>query len=383
LNSLTNEFLLDPEFIYLNHGSFGATPRKVFEQYQRLQRELERQPVAFLDRQYQSRMDDARQMLAEFLNTKPDRLVYVSNATTAVNIVARNLPLGPGDEVLSTDHEYGAMDRTWQFLASKRGFKYVRQPISIPIHNSSHILDQLWNGATSNTRVIFLSHITSPTAVIFPIKEICAEAKLRGILTVIDGAHAPGQISLDLTDLDADFYAGNLHKWLCAPKGAGFLYAHPDHHACLDPLILSWGWDSEKPGPSLLIDHHEWQGTRDPAAWLAVPEAIRYQEQNQWDKVRHWCHSLAIETQDRLVELTGIPALVSPDLFAQMVSSKLPAVDTQQLHHYLYEQCKIEVPVFNWNGLPLLRVSIQGYNSRFHIDHLLDKLHAYFDDHSC
>ena len=380
MNSLAKEFLLDPEYIYLNHGSFGATPRKVFERYQGLQRELESQPVAFLDRQFQSRMDDARRCLAEFLNTNPDRLVYVSNATTAVNIVARNLPLGPGDEVLSTDHEYGAMDRTWQFLASRQGFKYVRQPISIPIPNSSHILDQFWEGVTSNTRVIFLSHITSPTALIFPIKEICTEAKARGILTVIDGAHAPGQIPVDLADLDADFYAGNLHKWLCAPKGAGFLYAHPDHHACLDPLIVSWGWKSEKPGPSLLIDHHEWQGTRDPAAWLAVPEAIQFQDTYHWDTIRQSCHKLAVETQARLVEFTGEPAIVNPDLFAQMVSSKLPAVDTQDLHHYLYEQCQIEVPVFNWNGFPLLRVSIQAYNSCLHIDHLMDTLLKYYND---
>jgi len=377
LKSLANEFLLDPEIIYLNHGSFGATPRKVFEQYQRFQRELERQPVAFLGREFQPRMARARKSLAKFLHTQPDHLAYVSNATTAINIVARNLPLGPEDEVLATDHEYGAMERTWQFLASNRGFKYIRQPIPVPIPAPSHILDHLWNGVTEKTRVLFLSHITSPTSVIFPIKEICDEAKKRGIMTVIDGAHAPGQIPLNLNDLGADFYAGNLHKWLCAPKGAGFLYAHPDHQPLLAPLVVSWGWKSEKPGPSVLIDHHEWQGTRDPAAWLAVPEAIRFQVQHQWDSIRQSCHNLAVEVQDRLVELTGIPPIVSPDLFAQMVSSELPDIDPETLQQYLLEKCDIEVPVFDWNGMTILRVSIQGYNSPAHVDHLIEALSGF------
>jgi isopenicillin-N epimerase len=206
------------------------------------------------------------------------------------------------------------------------------------------------------------------------VREICDEAKKRGIMTVIDGAHAPGQIPLNLMDLGADFYAGNLHKWLCAPKGAGFLYAHPDHHPNLKPLVVSWGWKSEEPGASLLIDHHEWQGTRDPAAWLAVPDAIRFQEDNNWDSVRRSCHTLAIEVQARLAELTGKLPIAHPDLFAQMVSSELPNCNLEALHQNLLEKNGIEVPVFEWNGKIILRVSVQGYNSQAQIDRLIEAL---------
>jgi isopenicillin-N epimerase len=378
LNSLADKFLLDPEVIFLNHGSFGATPRSVFDRYQGFQRELEKQPVAFLGRDFQSQMSEARQTLANYLNTPEDHIVYVNNATTAINIVARNLALAPGDEVLATDHEYGAMDRTWKFLSQKRGFSYIRQPIPVPISDSSHILENLWKGVTSKTRVLFVSHITSPTSVIFPVKEICEEARSQGILTLIDGAHAPGQISLDLSKIQADFYAGNLHKWLCAPKGAGFLYARPEHHHLLDPLIVSWGWQSEKPGSSLLIDHHEWQGTRDPAAWLAVPEAIQFQHENQWDSVRHLCHEMAVDVQNRLVDLAGMPALTDSALFAQMVSHPLPISDPDALQRHLMEKNAIEVPIFEWNEKSILRVSIQGYNSPAQIDLLINALKHYW-----
>jgi isopenicillin-N epimerase len=374
LDSLKKEFLLNPNLIYLNHGSFGATPRKVFNIYQDLQRELENQPVAFLGRDLQRRMTEARQHLAAFLKSPTDSLAFVSNATTAINIVARNLKLGPGDEVLATDHEYGAMDRTWRFMASRRGFDYIRQPIPTPIESSSQILDYLWEGVTPNTRVVFVSHITSPTGIIFPVEEICKKAKEHGFMSIIDGAHAPGHIALDLSAIGADFYAGNLHKWLCAPKGSGFLYANPDHHPLLEPLIVSWGWESEEPGISLLIDHHEWQGTRDPAAWLAVPEAICFQEEKQWDTVRQNCHSLALETQQRIAEITDIPPLVSEELFAQMVASIIPWNHPEILQKDLLEQFKIEVPVYKWNEHTILRTSFQAYNSASDIDSLMQAL---------
>ncbi|OGO20888.1 MAG: aminotransferase class V [Chloroflexi bacterium RBG_16_48_8] len=371
MNSLANEFLLDPEIIYLNHGSFGATPRSVFEYYQDLQRELERQPVTFLSREFQARMTFAREALAKYLCTESKDIVFVTNATTAINIVARSLPLSPGDEVLTSDHEYGAMDRTWQFLASRQGYHYIRTPIPVPILSKNHILDHIWTGITNNTRVIFLSHITSPTSIIFPIREICAEAKRRGILTVIDGAHAPGQIALNLEEIGADFYAGNNHKWLCAPKGSGFLYAPPERQALLSPLVVSWGWQSEKPGPSTLVDHHEWQGTRDPTAFLATPKAIQFQQEHHWENVRSACHELACYAQSHLTELTGIPPITTPEFFVQMVSAFLPSVDPEPLQKRLLDKFHIEVPVFKWNGIPTLRLSVQGYNSRRDIDQLL------------
>jgi isopenicillin-N epimerase len=374
LNSLIDEFLLDPEIIYLNHGSFGATPRPVFEAYQDLQRELERQPVAFLGREFQARMASAREVLAQYLNTHSKDLVFVTNATTALNIVARSLSLGPGDEVLATDHEYGALDRTWRFLAQKNGFDYIRHPIPVPVRSAKELYEAIWRGVTKSTRLIFLSHITSPTSIIFPIREICIEARRHRILTVIDGAHAPGQITLNLDEIGADFYAGNLHKWFCAPKGSAFLYAHPDRQILLSPLVVSWGWESEKPSSSTFIDHHEWQGTRDPAPFLAVPSAIQFQELHHWEDVRKACHDLACAAQAQIAEMTGIPPMTSPEFLGQMASAFLPNIDAEILQKHLLSNYRIEVPVFKWNGRSTICISVQGYNSPSHIDSLIHAL---------
>src|SRR5262245_29391546 len=203
-------FLLDPDVIFLNHGSFGACSRPVFEEYQRWQRELERQPVEFLGRRFDDLMYEARSALGGYLGADADDLVYVTNATVGLNIVARSLDLHPGDEVVSTDHEYGALDRTWRFLCAKRGAKYVRQPVQVPITSADEVIEAVWSGVTDRTRVLFISHITSPTAIIFPIKPLIDRARERGIITIIDGAHTPGQIDLKLRELGADFYSGNL-----------------------------------------------------------------------------------------------------------------------------------------------------------------------------
>jgi isopenicillin-N epimerase len=192
MNDIKTKFLLKPEVTFLNHGSFGATPKTVFDRYQALQLELERQPVQFLGRDLSARMDEARQVLADFLHCSPPDLLFVSNVTVALNIVARNLSLGPGDHVLTSDHEYGAMDRMWRFLAARRGFEYKIQQIPPPIQSNEEIIEALWKGVTDKTRLIFLSHITSPTAISMPVEEICRRARDEGILTLIDGAHAPG-----------------------------------------------------------------------------------------------------------------------------------------------------------------------------------------------
>ncbi|MGH7429780.1 MAG: aminotransferase class V-fold PLP-dependent enzyme, partial [Candidatus Methylomirabilaceae bacterium] len=231
--ALRGEFLLRPDVIFLNHGSFGACPRPVFETYQRWQRELECNPVDFLARQLKDLLRDARAALAEFVGAEADDLVYVSNATTGVNIVARSLSLGRGDEVLGTDHEYGALDRTWRFICERHGATYVRASIPVPVVSREEVVDAVWSRVTPRTRVLFISHITAPTALILPIDELVRRARDAGILTVIDGAHAPGQIPVDVTALGADFYAGNCHKWLCAPKGAGFLHARRE----AEPLL--------------------------------------------------------------------------------------------------------------------------------------------------
>ena len=370
-------FQLDPSVVFLNHGSFGATPRPVFRAYQRWQRELERQPVEFLGRRITELMECSRSALGSFLGTHADNLVYTQNVTISINIVARSLGLGRGDEVLSTDHEYGAMDRTWRFQSKERGFKYINQPVSL--RSCKDFLDSFWSAVTPRTRVIFLSHITSPTAVIFPVEAIIQRARAGGILTVIDGAHAPGQLSLNLDALGADFYGGNLHKWLCAPKGAGFLYAHPDVQHLLKPLVVSWGYEAEVPGPSQFVDHHEWWGTHDPAAFLSVPDAIEFQQKHAWDRVRAVCHALVREAEERMLNLTGLPTIYPDDTwFCQFAAALLPpTTDVQELKTWLYDRRRIEVPIIDWHGRKFVRVSVQGYNTRREVEALVNALAEY------
>ncbi len=375
--NLREDFLLNPEITYLNHGSFGATPRPVFERYQAWQHELEYQPTEFLGRRAGGLLAESRACLSDYLGTTRDNLVYVTNATTGLNIVARSLKLSPYDEVLATDHEYGALDRTWRFLSQKQGFKYINHPIHIPVSTVDNFVEDLWQGVTPNTRVIFLSHITSPTALIFPVHEVCRRARQEGILTVVDGAHAPGQVPLALDEIGADFYSGNLHKWLCAPKGAAFLYTRPEHQALIEPLIVSWGWQADVPSAVPLIDYVEYAGTRDISAFLAVPDAIAYQREHHWDNVRETCHQLTCQALERIQQMTGLEPLspVSPAWFGQMVSAVLPAgTDTAQLHDCLYHQYRVEVPVLQWKDYGLVRCSFQGYNHPEDVETLVQAL---------
>jgi isopenicillin-N epimerase len=373
---LESEFLLDRNICFLNHGSYGATPAPVFSEYQRWQRELERQPVEFLGRRHNELMHASRAALAEYFATEPDNLVYTQNVTISVNIVAHSLSLGPGDEVLASDHEYGACDRTWTFLSKERGFKYIHQPIAVPIVSAEQLVEEFWCGVTPQTRVIFISHITSPTAILFPVREICSRAREAGIMTLIDGAHAPGQIALDLPALGADFYGGNLHKWLCAPKGAGFLYARPEVQHLLKPLVVSWGYESEASSGSSFVDYFEWWGTRDIAAFLAVPAAIEFQRARDWQAVRAACHELLGKVLYGTTQITGLSSFYPDDCwYAQVATVLLPAeVDSLRLKLRLYEEYRIEVPLIEWNGRKLMRVSIQGYNTEHDADRLLRAL---------
>lgn len=380
--TLKDEFLLDPNIVFLNHGSFGATPRIVFEAYQQWQRELEHQPVEFLGRRFADLMRAARVALAEYVHADANDLVYVPNATTALNIVARSLPLQPGDEILTTDHEYGAMDRMWRFIARKTGAVYCAQPIPGPVTTSEDFVEQFWAGVTPRTRIVFLSHITSPTALIFPVREICRRARAAGIISIVDGAHAIGQIPLDLQDLGADFYTSNLHKWLCCPKGSAFLYARREMQHLVEPLIVSWGYEAEKPSESRFIDEHEWTGTRDIAAYLVTPVALEFFRAHHWDEVRAQCHALAQYARKRITALTGLPPL-SPDLpawYAQMVALPLPTCDAARVQARLYDEFRIEVPILVWRNRPHIRISIQVYNTREDVERLVDALTTIFGE---
>ncbi len=379
-DDLRSQFLLDPDIAFLNHGSFGACPRPVFEAYQGWQRELERQPVELLSRRSTALLAEARARLAAFLGVGPETVIFFPNPTTAVNMVARSLRLQPGDEILTTDHEYGALDRTWLFMARRSGAHYLRQTVPLPVTSPADFIEAFWAGVGPRTRVIFISHLTSPTALIFPVAEICRRAREAGILTIVDGAHAPGQLPLNLAQVGADLYAGACHKWLCAPKGSAFLYARVEAQAWLEPLVISWGWGDQSIAPDLTVGEsefvrfHQWQGTRDLAAYLATPAAIDFQVRHHWDKVRTACHALAGEARARINQLTGLTPLSpdSPDWFGQMTAARLPDdVDAAALKRRLYDDFRVEVPVSQWNGRPLLRVSIQGYNTPADVERLL------------
>jgi isopenicillin-N epimerase len=381
---LRREFLLDPDVVFLNHGSFGATPQPVFAEYARWQRELERQPVEFLGRRAEGLLDDARAAMAVYLGCQRDDLVFLPNATTGVNVVARSLPLQPGDEVLGTDLEYGACQRTWEWFCHKAGARYVQAPMPLPLTSPQEVVEAIFAAVTPRTRVIFLSHITSGTALRLPVEAVASRAREADILTVVDGAHAVGQIPVDLIEIGADFYAGNFHKWLCAPKGSGFLYVHPLQQDVMEAPIVSWGWvegSDRQRAESQFISRNQPQGTRDIAAYLATPAAVAYQETRQWDEVRARCHDLAIEARERIGALTGLPQIVpvaSPEgyrWFRQMAVAPLPeGIDGQELKRRLYDDCRVEIPVTWWNDLPLIRFSFQGYNTRDDLDALVTAL---------
>lgn len=372
MSGLRDQFLLDPEIVFLNHGSFGACPISVFEEYQRWQRVLERQPVELLGREIDGLLREAMAPLAAMLNASAEDCVFVPNATTGVNIVARSLKLGEGDEVLTTDHEYGACDYTWEYACSLTGARYVKRVLPRPFGSEAAFVEALWAGVTPRTRVLFLSHITSPTALVFPIEAVLKRARAEGILTVIDGAHAPGQIPVDLRQLDPDFYTGNFHKWLCAPKSSAFLYARREHQARLVPSIISWGW----PEKSFAL-RQERQATRDPSAYLATPAALAFQQVNGWGAVRIRCHELAQAARLGMAEMTSMPPLAQHDgWFAQMVVAELPLGPEfgSAIKSRLYDVHRIEVPVTHQGGRIYIRASFQAYNTAEDLERLLSAL---------
>jgi isopenicillin-N epimerase len=298
--------------------------------------------------------------------------VFITNTTTAINTIARSLPLGPHDEILTTDHEYGACDNAWNFVCGQAGAVYRPVHIPIPYPGDDAFIDLICSAITPRTRILYLSHITSTTALIFPIEAICRIAREKGILTVIDGAHVPGHISLRLDALGADFYAGNCHKWLCAPKGSAFFYARPEHHEVLHGLVISWGYSTgvtghtsfdAYTGDSVFIRRHQWQGTRDISAFLSVPAAIEFQEKRQWHTIRRQCHDLAVKTMRRIAGFTGM-ALPGPDeSFGQMIIIPVPSCDPEILKSTLYDTYRIEIPITVFRDNIFVRASFQQYNT--------------------
>lgn len=378
-------FLLQEDVVFLNHGSFGACPRPVFEAYQAWQLELERQPVAFLDekRNLRARMHTIRNALATEIGAQPADIVGVTNATAGLNIVAQSLNLEPGDEILTSSHEYAALEKTWDHVATRTGAEIVVAEIALPLVSEKAFTQTFVDAITPRTKVLFLSHITSPTALLFPIENILKIAREKCIITIIDGAHAPGLIDLNLDALGADFYAGNCHKWMLAPKGSAFLWARREMQHILEPLVVSHGWvrntqahDQEGAfGNSRFIDNFDVQGTRDPAGWLAVPAAIEFKQQHDWQHITRQAKLLAQDTADALAALTGLEPLSSPEFSAgQMIAIPLPDCDVESIKHRLIEDYNIEIPVFKWRDHCFVRLSVQAYNTANDTRKMVDAL---------
>ena len=381
---MKDPFLLDPDITFLNHGSFGACPRPVLETQWQWQQQMERNPVAFLGRQSASLLTQARQRLGSFLGARAEDLSFVTNATTGVNLVARSLPLQAGDEVLTTNHEYGACDVTWERVCAAQGAHYRRVDIPLPF-DAQTFTQRLVAAITPRTRVIFLSHITSTTALIFPIAQACAQARTRGITTLVDGAHAPAHIPLNLDALGADFYTGNCHKWMCAPKGSAFLHARAEHHALLHATVTSWGYAAETSGhtgmeaytgTTLLERRLQWQGTRDLSAWLSVPAALDFWQQHLGAARATASHERAIALMHRWCQRAGVPAIGAGEDFGQMVPLPVRHPNASQLRQQLFDDWRIEVPVTQHAGQTFVRVSVQTYNSTQDLERLFGALEA-------
>ncbi|HLP56256.1 MAG TPA: aminotransferase class V-fold PLP-dependent enzyme [Fluviicola sp.] len=374
MENLRSQFLLNPEITFLNFGSFGACPKPVFEEYQRFQLEMERDPVYFIASKGIEYIRESREALAGYIGCEADDLVYTPNPTFAVNIVARNLDLKPGDEVLSTDLEYGALDRTWKFYCAEKGAKYVRQHISLPLVSKEQFIADFWKGYSDRTKVIFISQITSTTGLIFPVKEICAEAKKRGLLTIVDGAHVPGHIPLDLRELEADIYTGACHKWMMTPKGSSFLYVKKAFQEWMNPLVVSWGYDAAFPSSSQFLDYHQFNGTRDFSAYLTIPKALAFMKEHDWWSVAAACRKLSQSNIQRFCDLmeTAPLAPVTDEFFGQMGSIPIKTDDPVALKNSLFHDYQVEIPVMPHNDAVYLRYSINAFNSQADLDKLYD-----------
>lgn len=373
---MQSQFLLNPNLTYLNHGSFGACPKPIFEEFQRFQSELETDAVEFITKKQPKYLKTARESLAKFVGCKAQDLFFTSNPTFAINVIMRSIKLKKGDEILSTNHEYGAMDRTWNFYCKKSGAKYIRQNIPLPVVSKEQVIEEFWKGYNSNTKVVFLNQISSSTALIFPVKEICDRAAALGLITIVDGAHVPGHIDLDITALNPDYYTGTLHKWMLAPKGSSFLYVKPELQNDLEPLVVSWGYESVAPGESRFLDYHELQGTRDVSAFLCTPKVVEFLQNNDWKSVSKDCKQIVLDNYQRFCDLLNTKPLcpITSEFLGQMASVPIHTNKPVELKNHLYDKYSIQIPVMPLNGNFYIRFSINAYNSQADLDVLYKAL---------
>jgi isopenicillin-N epimerase len=356
------EFLLDPDVVFLNHGSFGAVPRAVLATQDEWRRRVERQPVRFLVRELGPALRQAADSLGDFLGVSGCDLVFVDNATAAINTVLRSLPLAPGDEVLHTNHGYGAVKKAIRFACERAGATPVEAHVPFPITDADEVVQAVAAGMSARTRLAVIDHVTSPTALVWPVERIAALCRERGVRVLIDGAHAPGMLPLDIAALGADYYAGNCHKWLFAAKGTGFLWAAPQRQAALHPLVVSWGHGD---GFAKAFD---WPGTRDFSGWLAVPAAIEFHRRLGGEALCRRNNALAADAAERLCTSLGVTPAAPSSMRAAMVTIRLPTDQpgtravADSIHDRLSDEHRIEVPIIDFADRLWVRISAQCYN---------------------
>jgi isopenicillin-N epimerase len=377
MKNFQDQFLLNPAITFLNFGSFGATPKPIFENYQHWQMVLEAEPVQFIAFDGFNYLAESRAALAKYIGcADPDDLVYVTNPSFAINLIAKNFPLKAGDEILTTDIEYGACDRTWNFYCEKAGATYRRQKINLPITTKEKFIADFFAGVTPNTKAIFISQITSSTGLIFPVKEVCEIAKSKGLITIVDGAHVPGHIPFNLSEIQADFYTGACHKWMMAPKGCSFLYAHKSVQSLCDPLIVSWGYKALKPSHSAFLDYHQMIGTRDFSAFLTVPTCIKFMTENDWITVRTACHEMVLANAQRFYDLLESKPIspLTNEWIGQMISIPIKTNAPEVLQRRLFTDYKIEIPIMRQENDVYMRYSINAFNTIENLDTLYHAL---------
>jgi isopenicillin-N epimerase len=373
---LAGRWALDPSIVFLNHGSFGACPRDVLDHQAALRAQMEAEPVRFLSRELDERLDAARAALARFLGADAGDLGFVTNATSGVNAVLRSRAFEPGEELLTTDHAYNACRNALEYVAERTGARVVVVPVPFPVASPDVIVDAVLARVTARTRLALIDHVTSPTALVLPIPRLCAELSARGVEVLVDGAHAPGMIPLDLATLGATYYAGNCHKWLCAPKGSAFLWVRGDRRVEVRPLTISHGANRKKPGRSRFRMEFDWAGTADPTAWLSVPAALASvgaMLPGGWPAVMARNHALAVAARRSLCAAAGTEPACPDTMLGSLASVRLPDGVTTDvvwsrpdpLQARLFDAWHIEVPVMSWPAPPrrLIRISAQLYNT--------------------
>ena len=367
---------LDPEITFLNHGSFGACPIPVLEAQQRWRLQMESEPLRFFVREFEELLDRARSELAEFVGADAEELAFVPNATTGVNAVLRSLTFDPGDELLTTDHEYNACRNVLNFVAERTGAKVVVAEVPFPLDSPEEIIAAVCDRVPPKTKLALLDHITSQTGLILPIGEIIQELTRCGVDTLIDGAHAPGMIPLDLHNCGATYYTGNCHKWLCAPKGAAFLYVRQDKQSEIRPMTISHGANSPRSDKSRFQLEFDWMGTDDPTAYLCIPEAIKFMGSllvGGWPELIARNRTMVLTARQMLCETLGVAPPCPDPMIGSMAVISLPNDKSEfvktrlilPLQDALWEQFNIEVPINYWPKYPFrqMRISAQIYNT--------------------